>query len=145
MSSESSTDREDEAVTEEENMVCPMCAADVPEDADECPNCGEPFTPEAYAGAKKSMGTRILFGGGLILALGGGGIALGSWLHDFLELDFIVEGNSGTFGWFNRLVVLIGIIILVIGIILLILSLSKMEKEGLKDLGPEEDKEEQGG
>jgi len=109
---------------------CPMCGAAVPEGADECPKCEEPFTPEAFEKAleKEEKGSKWLFISGVILVLiGGPGVALGSWLHDLLEIP--VGGDAFTvFGWLNQLVSIVGIIILVVGIILLILSLPKLSK-----------------
>ncbi len=107
-----------------------MCGAAVPEGADECPKCEEPFTPEAFEKAleKEEKGSKWLFISGVILVLiGGPGVALGSWLHDLLEIP--VGGDAFTvFGWLNQLVSIVGIIILVVGIILLILSLPKLSK-----------------
>lgn len=117
-----------ESLPDERTTVCPMCGTTVPEGEDECPKCGEPFTPEALnAAVKKEMkGSKWLFLTGLILVLiGGPGVALGSWLHDLLRVTVAGYDNFDSFGWANRLVSVVGIIILVVGIILLILSLPK--------------------
>jgi uncharacterized membrane protein YcjF (UPF0283 family) len=118
-----------------------MCAATVQADAIECPECGEPFSAEAIADApeKASKSTKMLFWGGLLLIIiGGPGVALGSWLHDFLKISIANYDNFESFGWANQLVSIVGMIILVIGIILLIVSLSKMEKEYSEDIEPSE-------
>ena len=112
----------------DETSTCPMCGELVPADAIECPNCEEPFSPEAFE-AKASddeKSSKQLFWLGFILVLiGGPGIALGSWFHDVYEIP--VGGNAFTnFGQLNQMVALVGIIILVVGIILLILSLPKI-------------------
>jgi len=112
-----------------------MCGAAVPQGADECPKCEEPFTPEAFAKAreKEEKGSKWLFIIGLILVLTGGpGVALGSYLHDVMEIP--IGGDAFTvFGWLNQLVAIVGIIILVVGIIMLILSLPKLSKHDEED------------
>jgi len=143
-----------ESQSSEDLIVCPMCGTDVSKDAIECPICGEPFSPEAILESEKSMekankGSKLLFWLGLILVIiGGPGVALGSWLHDFLNISIAGYDNFESFGWANRLVSIVGIIILVVGIVFLILSLSKMEKEVLEDIevkeGPEESSEQGG-
>jgi len=118
--------------TSDEMMSCPMCGESVPKDAIECPNCEEPFSPEAFEIkiSKEEKGSKWLFWSGLILVLvGGPGIALGSWLHDVLYISIMDYDNFDSFGWANKLVSSVGIIILVIGIILLILSLPKIKSE----------------
>jgi len=127
-----------------------MCGTIVPDGVDECPKCGEPFTPEALnAGlTKEEKGSKWLFVAGVILVLiGGPGIALGSWLHDILRVTIAGYDNFESFGWANRLVSSVGIIILVAGIILLILSLPKSRKSDPEDEEiPENDvTEDQGG
>ena len=110
-------------------ISCPMCGESVPSDAIECPGCGEPFSPEAFESivTKEEKGSKWLFWSGIILVLiGGPGIALGSWLHDLLQVPIADYNNFDSFGWANRLVASVGIVILVIGIILLILSLPKL-------------------
>ena len=108
-----------------------MCGESVPADAIECPNCEEPFSPEAFEVlAEEEKKSKITFWIGLILVLvGGPGIALGSWLHDVLAIPIADYDNFDSFGWANQLVSTVGIIILVIGIILLILSLPKIHPE----------------
>ena len=109
------------------SMLCPMCGSAVPQEAVECPSCGEPFSPEAFEGKDpKSKKSKFLFISGVLLVLiGGPGIALGSWLHDILYISILNYDNFDSFGWANKLVSTVGIIILVIGIILLILSLPR--------------------
>lgn len=112
--------------------VCPMCGAAVPEDAIECLNCGEPFSPEAFEHreTEEEKKSKWLFWFGLILALiGGPGVALGSYLHDLLKIPIADYDNFDSFGWANQLVAVVGIVILVIGIILLILSLPSIKSE----------------
>ncbi len=124
---------------------CPMCGESVPSDAIECPNCEEPFSPEAFEIIKaEGKGSKWLFWSGLILVIvGGPGIALGSWLHDFLSIPIMDYDNFDSFGWANKLVSSVGIIILVIGIILLILSLPKLRSEDEELLSDETLKEEE--
>ncbi len=119
-----------------EATLCPMCGAKVPESADECPKCGEPFTPEAFSKVigKEERGSKWLFIAGVVLVLiGGPGVALGSWLHDLLSISIAGYDNFESFGWANRLVSIVGIIILVVGIILLILSLPRLRKTDEED------------
>ena len=48
--------------------------------------------------------------------------SVGSWLHDFLRIP--VGGSAfDAFGWLNRSVAAIGLVILIVGIVLLILSM----------------------
>jgi hypothetical protein len=106
-------------------------------DAPECPDCGELFSLEEFdidadvppaEGGKKE---RLLFYVGIILiVLGGPGIALGSWLHDWLRIP--VGGNAfEVFGHVNRFVAAVGLLVLIVGIVLLILSL-RMSKSILE-------------
>ena len=113
-------------------LVCPMCGTAVLADAIECPSCGEPFSPEAFElkEASENKKSRVLFYSGVILVLvGGPGVAFGSWLHDWLQIPIANYDNFDSFGWANKLVATVGIIILVIGIILLILSLPRIKSE----------------
>jgi hypothetical protein len=58
----------------------------------------------------------------LLVLAGGPGIAVGSWLHDLLRIP--IGGNAfDVFGWVNRLVAAVGLVILIVGIVLLILSM----------------------
>lgn len=119
---------------EEPPTVCPMCGATVPEEAIECQNCGEPFSPEAFERreTEEEKKSRWLFYMGVILVLvGGPGVAFGSYLHDLLQIP-VGGQNYDAFAWLNQLVAVVGIIILVIGIILLILSLPSMKSEKTK-------------
>ena len=126
------------------STVCPMCGAVVPTDAIECPNCGEPFTPEAFEPkqTQEEKRSKWFFFLGLILVLiGGPGVAFGSYLHDLLQVPVGDYDNFDSWGWANQLVAVVGIIILVIGIILLVLSLpslkSKKQKKDKKSDTPE--------
>ncbi len=108
---------------------CPSCGAAVALDASECPECGELFSLEEFdldaevPPAETGRRERILFYLGIILILiGGPGIALGSWLHDWLRIP--VGGDAfDVFGQVNRFVAAVGLVVLIVGIILLILSL----------------------
>jgi len=116
---------------------CPSCESIVPMDAVECPKCGEVFADEApdvespaetaeAPDEKETSGgfrAKLLFYMGVVLILlGGPGIALGSWLHDVLRIA--IGGLSfEAFGWVNRLVSAIGLIVLIVGIVCLVLSL----------------------
>lgn len=123
--------------TETEQVAeCPSCGSQVAIDAKECPRCGEIFAEELLTDSqameeegKPSRIERILFLGGIILVLAGGpGLALGSWLHDVLQIHIIGDAFE-TFGWVNRLFAAAGLVVLLVGIVLLILSL-RMAKPG---------------
>lgn len=121
----------DKSISDEASS-CPMCGELVPANAIECPNCEEPFSPEAFKrkASDDEKSTKRLFWLGIILVLvGGPGIALGSWLHDVLYISIANYDNFESFGWANQMVSAIGIIILVVGIVLLILSLPKIQSE----------------
>lgn len=117
-----------------EVAYCPMCDAEVPMDAAECPKCGEVFEPEvAVLEGLRDISTdreepeegrgRFLFYAGLAMVLAGGpGIALGSWLHDIMRIPVVGQAYDA-FGWLNRFVAAIGLVVLVVGIVLLILAL----------------------
>src|SRR3970282_2009685 len=78
-----------------ETYECPSCGSPVEEDARECPKCGEIFDAS---------------------------IAFGSFLHDILRIP--IGGYAyEAFGWLNRYVAAIGLVVLVVGIVLLILSM----------------------
>ena len=108
---------------------CPSCGASVDKEATECPKCGEIFEATALQVEEtKAPGTagrreRLLFYAGVLLVLAGGpGIAVGSWLHDLLRIP--IGGSAfDAFGWVNRLVAAVGLVILIVGIVLLILSM----------------------
>ena len=108
---------------------CPSCGASVDKEATECPKCGEIFEASALQidakEAPKTSGRRerLLFYAGVLFVLAGGpGIAVGSWLHDLLRIP--VGGSAfDAFGWLNRLVAAVGLVILIVGIVLLILSM----------------------
>jgi len=108
---------------------CPSCGASVDKEATECPKCGEIFEGSALqVDAKEGSKTsgrreRLLFYAGVLLVLAGGpGIAVGSWLHDLLRIP--IGGSAfDAFGWVNRLVAAVGLVILIVGIVLLILSM----------------------
>jgi len=124
---------------------CPTCKAIVPVDATECPRCGELFEQEvspqeAVKGGQwsaeepekdessedKKTGFRekfLFYTGIFLILLGGPGIALGSWLHDVLQISVYGFNAFDIFGPWNRLVTAIGLIVLIVGIVFLILSL----------------------
>ena len=129
---------------EAQPTVCPMCGAAVPNEAIECPNCGEPFSPEAFEPkeTEEEKKSKWLFWAGVILVLvGGPGVAFGSYLHDLLQVPIADYDNFDSWGWANQLVAVVGIVILVIGIILLILSLPSL-KSNKKKKGKKSDKPE---
>jgi len=124
---------------------CPTCKAIVPLDATECPQCGELFdddgtgeTPVAIDRQESSRpaaegstderktGFRekfLFYTGIFLILLGSPGIALGSWLHDELQIGVGEFRAFDVFGPWNRLVTAIGLIVLIVGIVFLILSL----------------------
>ena len=135
---------------------CPTCKAIVALDATECPQCGELFDQEVSTEApgvgnvresarstdedssderKTGFREKFLFYTGIFLILlGGPGIALGSWLHDVMQISVGEFRAFDVFGPWNRLVTAIGLIVLIVGIVFLILSLrlsrpSEVEKE----------------
>src|SRR2546427_3237024 len=88
---------------------CPSCGATVAAEATECPKCGEIFEASALQveptkKGRKTSGRRerLLFYAGVLLVLAGGpGIAVGSWLHDFLRIP--IGGLAfESFGWGER-------------------------------------------
>lgn len=112
---------------------CPTCGSTIPLDADECPDCGEIFAledmeirPGGEIVEKGGRREKILFYLGVILILvGGPGVALGSWMHDWLRIPFPGPEYAAydVFGPINRFVAVLGLIVLIIGIVFLILSL----------------------
>lgn len=120
------------AAETEQVAECPSCGAEVAIDAKECPRCGEIFSEELLRAepdeasegeAKPSRIEKLLFFGGILLVLAGGpGLALGSWLHDALQIPFVGDAYDA-FGWLNRLFAAAGLVVLLVGIVLLILSL----------------------
>lgn len=124
-------------VDENDAALCPMCGADLPLDAIECPECGEPFSPEAFEydpekEKRRKVSKQMFWAGVILVFLGGPGIALFSWLHDVLELNFPSGYDAWTtFGWVNKLVATVGMVILVIGIVLLILSIHRERPEDI--------------
>lgn len=121
---------------------CPTCKAAVPLDATECPQCGELFEQDAPSRAsvasnpadddsedvtrdpKTGFREKLLFYAGIaLILLGGPGIALGSWLHDELQISVGEFRAFDVFGPWNRLVTAIGLVVLIVGIVFLILSL----------------------
>jgi len=126
----------------EQIAECPSCGAQVDVDAKECPRCGEIFSEELLAvepqsedEKKPSRFEKLLFFGGIVLVIGGGpGLSLGSWLHDVLQIP--IGGTAyEAFGWVNRLVAGVGLVVLLVGIVLLILSLRAVRPEYDYDTG----------
>jgi len=118
---------ETEAIAE-----CPSCSAIVSLEATECPRCGEIFAEEIIEvdpkedekPVKAGFREKLLFYMGVVLILlGGPGIALGSLLHDYLKIPIGEYDAFTSFGWVNRLVSAVGLIVLIVGIVFLILSL----------------------
>lgn len=111
---------------------CPICRAEVPREAVECPTCGEsfePLVPESVAvpvSAERVPGFRekfLYYAGIALILLGGPGIALGSWLHDILRISYLNYNSFDVFGPVNRLVLALGLIVMIVGVVFLILSL----------------------
>jgi hypothetical protein len=133
------------AQTQDVVAECPTCKAIVALDATECPQCGELFDQEVSTEAlgvenvrdtarstdegsseerKTGFREKFLFYTGIFLILlGGPGIALGSWLHDVMQISVGEFRAFDVFGPWNRLVTAIGLIVLIVGIVFLILSL----------------------
>lgn len=130
------------AESPEQIAECPSCGSEVALDAKECPTCGEIFSeellatePEAEEEAKPSRIEKILFFSGLLLILAGGpGLALGSWLHDVLQIPLIGQAYD-VFGPLNRLFAAVGLVILLVGIVLMILSLRLVRPSFDYDVG----------
>ena len=113
---------------------CPICHAEVPAEAAECPRCGETFGPlgeaagttESTSSEARVPGFRekfLYYAGIALILLGGPGIALGSWLHDILRISYLNYNSFDVFGPVNRLVLAIGLIVMIVGVVFLILSL----------------------
>ena len=111
---------------------CPICGAEIPLDATVCPECGEEFNLEEETVREKS---KILIVGGIILSLiGGPGLALGSYIHDIMQIDIAGYDNFYTFGWANRFVATAGIIITIVGLLMIIIGF-----RGRKELAAEKE------
>lgn len=85
--------------------------------------------------AKPSKIEKLLFFGGLALVIAGGpGLAIGSWLHDVLRIP--IGGSAfAVFGWLNRLVAALGLLVLLVGIVMLILSIRLVRPTFEYDVG----------
>src|SRR5207237_765309 len=80
--------------------------------------------PDGPGEPKTGFREKFLFYTGIFLILlGGPGIALGSWLHDVMQISVGEFRAFDVFGPWNRLVTAIGLIVLIVGIVFLILSL----------------------
>src|SRR5437773_10206981 len=105
---------------------CPTCKAVVPLDATECPQCGELFDQEVATGRlgaatvtetdrssdkdgteepttsfrQKFLFYTVIF----LILLGGPGIALGSWLHDVMQIGDGEFRGFDVFGTWTPLV-----------------------------------------
>lgn len=133
----------------EEIGECPSCGERIPLDSSECPSCGEIFAledieirPAEVIEEKGGRKEKILFYLGVVLILvGGPGVALGSWLHDWFRIPFPGPefDTYDAFGDYNRFVAVVGLIILIIGIVFLIFSLrsSKVVTEEDYEVGIE--------
>ncbi len=113
---------------------CSSCGAKTPADAKECPQCGEVFSEELLEEAREAAKTgrreKIMFYMGLVMVvLGGPGIAFGSLLHDAWQIPVIGHAYD-EFGWINRLVSAVGLVILIVGVVFLILSARLAPKSG---------------
>ena len=114
----------------DEGSFCPTCNEPVPPDATECPSCGESLEDSAVKAKKR---TNVPFWVGLVLIiLGGPGIAVGSWLHDLLRIP--IGGDAfDVFGWLNRLVAAVGLIMSLVGMALLVWALAREAKEASEE------------
>ncbi len=113
---------------------CPVCGAEIPLDATVCPECGEEFNIEEETVRERS---KLLIISGIIVALiGGPGFALGSYIHDIMQIDIAGYDNFYSFGWVNRFVATAGIIITIVGLLMIIIGL-RGRKEILE--GPKEE------
>lgn len=115
---------------------CSSCGARIPEDAKECPECGEVFSEELLEAvgdsAKARKRERLMFYLGIIFILvGGPGLALGSVLHDVLKIPVLGKAYY-EFGWVNRMFAAIGLVVLIVGVVFMILS-SKMASKSPDD------------
>ena len=123
-------------VSGEASEKCPTCGKDTPPGAKECPSCGEAISPETAEAVEEQeppKKTNWIFWSGLILVLmGGPGIAVGSWLHDLLKINFPSGYDSwSVFGWVNKLTAAVGIILLLVG--MLVLAVSIMRERPVQD------------
>ncbi|MBI5000126.1 MAG: hypothetical protein HZB92_01155 [Euryarchaeota archaeon] len=113
-----------------EGDFCPTCNEAVPHDATECPSCGESLEAPGAKGKKRA---NVPFWVGLILIImGGPGIALGSWLHDLLRIPIWGDAFE-VFGWVNRLVAAVGLIMMLVGMALLVWALAREAKEASEE------------
>jgi len=120
---------------EEPSFLCPSCSAILLVGAKECPECGEVLTAgdlgERPSGGAAGVGTLLFWAGLGLMALGGPGLALGSWLHDVLRIP--IGGNQyDVFGPLNRFTAAVGLVVLVVGIVLVLLSI-RLAKPVLDD------------
>lgn len=108
---------------------CPSCHAAVSLDVTECPSCGEMFADEVVEPAdattrKSGLREKLLFYVGIaLIVIGGPGIALGSYLHDVLRIPVQNYQAFDAFGWVNRVVVAVGLIMMIVGVVFFVLSL----------------------
>lgn len=122
---------------------CPICRAELPTGAPECPRCGEMFMepgsePEPPATAQRVSGRRekfLLYGGAALVLLGGPGIALGSWLHDVLRISYLNYDSFTVFGPMNQLVLAVGLVMATVGTVFVLLSLRLSRPSDLEDGG----------
>lgn len=113
------------SATGKKENFCPTCGVDIPEDAVECPDCGELLDYQLEDALEEAERSTTLFWIGLVLVLiGGPGIALGSWLHDLLRIPIFGEAYD-VFGWLNQLVAAAGLIVLLVGMVVLIWSMAR--------------------
>ncbi len=113
---------------------CSSCGAKIPADAKECPQCGELFSKDLLKdiseGEKTGRRERMMFYLGIAFILvGGPGIALGSLLHDTFQIP-IVGSAYDDFGWINRIVAAVGLVIMIMGVVFMILSARLAPKSG---------------
>ena len=123
--------------TSPELAECSSCGAKVRADAMECPQCGEIFSEDLLKGVsegeKAGRREKMIFYLGIVLILAGGpGIALGSLLHDTLQIP-VIGSAYDEFGWVNRIVAAVGLVILIVGVVFMILSARLAPKSGVDE------------
>ena len=118
---------------ETETVSCPTCGESIPASADECPKCGEALAVEKAEETKPEKAPKkrnlLLWVGILLVFLGGPGIAVGSWLHDFLKIPIGTYNNFDSFGWVNRLVSAVGTIVLLVGLLVLAIAIARSGRD----------------
>jgi hypothetical protein len=111
---------------------CPTCGEAVPKGAKECPSCGESLAKGAVEEVEEEEGekklNKLFYIGLILILLGGPGIAVGSWIHDLLKINFPPGYDAwSVFGWVNKMASAVGIVMLLVGMLVLAYSILKQE------------------